>query len=490
MTLRSTVLGIVVVMAIVMGVPYSIWMVRSSEITWSYFSTSAGFCFVVILLANALVRWVRPTWALRPAELATIVIMGLAATGIPTFIVGTLLAIISSPYYGATPENDWAGNIHPYLPDWVVPRADGDAMRWFYEGLPKGQALPFEVWIGPLFWLLSLILTVYFACFCLVVIFRRQWVEHERLVFPLMEMPRLLIDDDGRAIVRSKGFWIGAAIPLGMILFNIIGSFYIGFPKINFNHAVNLQLSREFPTISLMLYFPVIGFMYLVSTSVSFSIVFFYLVAVVQEGITNRIGYDVTRPDAFVWGMQSLSWQAWGGFYGDGAVELVDGARSFSGGCASSLGGTADPRRQRGNGFVSHGGLRIHGRVGLYPRLAVAVRDGSPHCRALYLRRVGRLLRYHAVSGAGRGLFFDAAGGCSSLCAGDNRHGYRRAQLGGTGGFLYLVRGCAIALYAGGGARCTARRTVPGSPVDGPGAGYCCGRGIHDLPLFCPLAVL
>ena len=314
MTFRSAVLGIVVVMAIVMGAPYSIWMVRSSEITWSYFPTSAGFCFVAILLANALVRWVRPTWALRPAELAIIVIMGLAATGIPTFIVGTLLAIISSPYYGATPENDWAGNIHPYLPDWIVPRADGDAMRWFYEGLPKGQALPFEAWIGPLFWLLSLILTVYFACFCLVVIFRRQWVEHERLVFPLMEMPRLLIDDDGRAIVRSKGFWIGAAIPLGMILFNIIGSFYIGFPKINFNHAVNLQLSREFPTISLMLYFPVIGFMYLVSTSVSFSIVFFYLVAVVQEGITNRIGYDVTRPDAFVWGMQSLSWQAWGGF--------------------------------------------------------------------------------------------------------------------------------------------------------------------------------
>ena len=226
MTLRSAVLGIVVVMAIVMGAPYSIWMVRSSEITWSYFPTSAGFCFVVVLLANALVRWVRPPWALRPAELATIVIMGLAATGIPTFIVGTLLAIISSPYYGATPENDWAGNIHPYLPDWVVPRADGDAMRWFYEGLPKGQALPFDVWIGPLFWLLSLILTVYFACFCLVVIFRRQWVEHERLVFPLMEMPRLLIDDDGRAIVRSKGFWIGAAIPLGMILFNIIGSFY------------------------------------------------------------------------------------------------------------------------------------------------------------------------------------------------------------------------------------------------------------------------
>ena len=315
-------------MAVVTGAPFSIWMVRSSEITWSYFPTSAGFCFVVIFLANALVRRWRERWMLQPGELATIVIMGLAATGIPTFIVGTLLAIISSPYYGATPENDWAGNIHPYLPEWIFPHDNsGDAMRWFYEGLPKGQTIPFDVWIGPLFWMLSLILTVYFVCFCMVVVFRRQWAVHERLVFPLMEMPRLLIDDGGRPIVRSKGFWLGVAIPLGMILFNLIGSFYIGFPKLEFTQAVTLQFSRDFPAISLMLYFPVIGFMYLVSTSVSFSIVFFYLLAVVQEGVTNRIGYDVTRPDAFVWGMQSLSWQGWGGFVAMVVVSLWMGRR-------------------------------------------------------------------------------------------------------------------------------------------------------------------
>ncbi len=328
MTLRSAILGIIVVMAVVTGAPFSIWMVRSSEITWSYFPTSAGFCFVVIFLANALVRRWRERWMLQPGELATIVIMGLAATGIPTFIVGTLLAIISSPYYGATPENDWAGNIHPYLPEWIFPPDNsGDAMRWFYEGLPKGQAIPFDVWIGPLFWMLSLILTVYFVCFCLVVVFRRQWAVHERLVFPLMEMPRLLIDDGGRPMLRSKGFWFGVTIPLGMILFNLIGSFYIGFPKLEFTQAVTVQFSRDFPAISLMLYFPVIGFMYLVSTSVSFSIVFFYLLAVVQEGVTNRIGYDVTRPDAFVWGMQSLSWQAWGGFVAMVVVSLWMGRR-------------------------------------------------------------------------------------------------------------------------------------------------------------------
>ena len=490
MTFRSVVLGIVVVMAIVMGAPYSIWMVRSSEITWSYFPTSAGFCFVVILLANALVWWMRPTWALRPAELATIVIMGLAATGIPTFIVGTLLAIISSPYYGATPENDWAGNIHPYLPDWVVPRADSDAMRWFYEGLPKGQALPFEVWIGPLFWLLSLILTVYFACFCLVVIFRRQWVEHERLVFPLMEMPRLLIDDNGREIVRSKGFWIGAAIPLGMLLFNIIGSFYIGFPKINFNHAISLQLSREFPTISLMLYFPVIGFMYLVSTSVSFSIVFFYLVAVVQEGITNRIGYDVRRPDAFVWGMQSLSWQAWGGFTAMVLLSLWMARGHLVAVVRQALGGrrTIDDREE----MVSYRTAVCGFIAALVYILGWLWRSGMDlHIAALFI--FGALVAYYGITRlvVQAGVYFlTPPVGAQAFALAITGTGIGGAQFGGTGDFLHLVRGCAIAVYASGGARRTTRRTVPDSPVDGLGTGHSRGRGLHYLSLFYSLAVL
>ncbi len=314
MTYRSFILGTLVVLAVVCGAPYAIWMVRSSEITWSYFPTSVGFCFVVLFLLNALIQKVSGRSFLQPSEWAIVVIMGLAATGIPTFIVGTLLAIISSPYYGATPENDWEGNIHAFLPDWLVPSPEGGAMRHFYEGLPAGQEVPFDVWMGPLFWWLSLIFSIYFICFCMVVLFRRQWVENERLVFPLMEMPRLLVDEDGRHLLRSKLFWAGCAVPLSMMLFNVVGYFYIGFPQINFHHPVTIELSRDFPALSLMLYFPVIGFMYLVSTSVSLSIVVFYLIAVLQEGITNRIGYDVTRPDACVWGMQSLSWQAWGGF--------------------------------------------------------------------------------------------------------------------------------------------------------------------------------
>ena len=166
MSLKAIILGAFVVLAVVCGAPYSIWMVRSSEITWSYFPTSVGFCFIALFLLNLLLKRLNSPLTIRPPEWAIIICMGLAATGIPTFIVGTLLAIISSPYYGATPENDWEGNIHSFLPDWLVPSPEGDAMRHFYEGLPSGQSIPFEAWVGPLFWWLSLIFSIYFICFC------------------------------------------------------------------------------------------------------------------------------------------------------------------------------------------------------------------------------------------------------------------------------------------------------------------------------------
>ena len=206
-----------------------------------------------------------------------------------------------------------------------------------------------------------------------------------------------------------------------------------------------------------MLYFPVVGFMYLVSTSVSFSIVFFYLVAVVQEGITNRIGYDVTRPDAFVWGMQSLSWQAWGGFTAMVLLSLWMARGHLVAVVRQALGGrrTLDDSEE----MVSY-------RTAICGFMAASVyilgwlwRSGMDlHIAALFV--FGVLVAYYGITRlvvqAGV-YFFDAAGGCSGFCTGDNRHEYRRAQLGGAGGFLYLVRGCAIALYAGGGARRTAR---------------------------------
>ena len=293
-------------------------MVGSSEITWSFFPVSVGFSFIVIVLANGLVKKLRRSWALRTSELITIVTMGLVTSGIPIFIVGTLLSIPSKPYYGATPENQWAVFLQPYLPEWIIPSPDNDAMRYFYEGSPRGMPEPFDAWLGPLAWWLSIIFAVYFLCFCVVVLMRRQWADNERLVFPVTEVPRLLAEDQpGRSlppILNSRAFWIGCAVPLGIILFNAISFWHPGFPRLDVHRGISFSLFPGAPDILLRLYFPVIGFVYLIATPISFSVWFFYLLLTAEAAVANWAGLTVT-PDAYIYSpTQALSWQCGGAF--------------------------------------------------------------------------------------------------------------------------------------------------------------------------------
>ena len=315
LTVRSLLLGIAMVLIVVVGSPFSLFVAGSSEPTWSYFPWCVGFPFVVLAFANALCRRLGRAGALGPAELLTVVTMGLVVSGIPCFMLGWGLAIITSPYYHATPENRWADDVHPFLPEWTLPQDEGNAIVWFYEGLPRGQSIPWDVWLSPMAWWLSVILALYFVSFCLVVIFRRQWVDHERLVFPMTELPRRLVETPGAgSLLQEKGFWVGCGVVLAVMSFNMIRYFEPGFPEISFHRPVRVHIGPDFPAITLMLHLPVLGFMFFASTGISFSIWFFYLAATLQEGIINRIGVDLTTPEPFQWGLQTLTWQAWGSF--------------------------------------------------------------------------------------------------------------------------------------------------------------------------------
>ena len=88
----------------------------------------------------------------------------------------------------------------------------------------------------PLFWWLSFIWTLYLVCFCVVIILRKQWVERERLAYPLMEVPQALVanaDNSRRlpAVMYSKVFWAGAAIPLWHCLVEYRRFFLPFFPQ-------------------------------------------------------------------------------------------------------------------------------------------------------------------------------------------------------------------------------------------------------------------
>ena len=76
--------------------------------------------------------------------------MMMVACAIPTKGVnGLLLPMITGTFYYATPENNWSELLHPYVREWMVPQ-DPDAIKYFFEGLPQGQRIPWEHWAVPL----------------------------------------------------------------------------------------------------------------------------------------------------------------------------------------------------------------------------------------------------------------------------------------------------------------------------------------------------
>ncbi|MBT5829211.1 MAG: hypothetical protein HOH77_03355, partial [Candidatus Latescibacteria bacterium] len=60
------------------------------------------------------------------------------------------------------------------------------------------------------------------------------------------------------------------------------------------------------------LYWPIVGFSYFINLDVSFSICFFYLMAVIEEGMLNRFGVKISEPNFAGTGFIPVGWQMMG----------------------------------------------------------------------------------------------------------------------------------------------------------------------------------
>ena len=324
-TLRSVPLGLFMVAFVNILDPYSKYILHSSLFACDYMPLGVVLPFLLIVGGlNLLWRWVWPATALSRGELLIIFIMGLVGSTVPTFgLTGYLISCIASPYYFASPENQWEQHFHALIPRWICPN-DVQAMQWFFDGLPPGKSIPWAAWFAPLFWWMSFAGALFFVCFAAVVILRKQWIDRERLVFPLTELPIELTRTDeppaegGRShilppIMRARLFWVGFAVPLGIISWNMISYFYPLFPTIDLMGRW-LPLARGYPPICTRIFLPVIAFAFISPREVSFSIWFFHLLAVIQIGIFNAFGFDIGRSDVYCSQPASISWQEAGAF--------------------------------------------------------------------------------------------------------------------------------------------------------------------------------
>ena len=295
-TARAFVVGSLLATFLAFACPYTVFLHHTAGMAADFITAGAVFLFFLFtFLVNTALRLIHRRLALDGAELILVYTMMIVASAIPTWgLMANLLPVLPGAFYYATPENDWASIIHPFLADWMAPR-EAEAVRFFYEGLPAGQSIPWAAWATPLACWSVLILAAYAFMISAMVIIRRQWVEHERLVFPLTQLPLEMIRTSGpRAaladLYKSPLLWIGFVIPFLILSSHGLSRYF------NFVTPIDIEeryLLFRLTPIRLFLSFPVIGFCYFINLEISFSLWFFHIVARSQAVIFNLIGYQL-----------------------------------------------------------------------------------------------------------------------------------------------------------------------------------------------------
>ena len=305
-SLRAVLCGAALSLWIGVSLPYTNMIIKGGLLAHNHNTPAALFVFFLFVgIVHTATAAIKRGWAFSRGELATIYIMAMMATVIPTIGFSEyLLPIIAGFTYYATPENAWRDSFHPFLKRWTVPQ-DEEAVRHFYEGLPEGLPLPWGAWAEPVFFWVVFILAVYWTSACAMVIVRRQWMEREKLLYPLVQVPLDMIRDDSsgsllKPFFRSSVMWIGFAVPFLVGSYNCLHDYWPMVPEIpSFGGQGPLSaeywLFRGTTQIIVMLNFGLVGFAYLLSRDIALGLWLFALLAIVQRGTFAVFGIASTE---------------------------------------------------------------------------------------------------------------------------------------------------------------------------------------------------
>ena len=294
----------------------------TSSVNITHLPISCLAIFLITFALNAIYRTQTHRPGLNHRELGLIFVMGLVGALIPARgLTGVWLGLMAAPYYLATPENGWIDYVQPHLSGFLFPTNEGNQTRFLYEGLPAGASIPWNVWISPLFWWVTLILAGFATCLCIAVILRKQWVENERLDYPLIAPIMEMVDEKNESwpqLFKGHLFWIGFGLAFGIIAWNIINHFNPSWPRINTSPNAGLfYFARLFPPLLTHINTYAIGFGYFVKLEILFSIWFFHLLLMTEIFFIRKFGFQFGRlhQAGGGWSDPLVQWQCLGALF-------------------------------------------------------------------------------------------------------------------------------------------------------------------------------
>lgn len=295
--------------------PYNDYVIRNVFLAGGHFPVGPFFILTVLVLCvNVILRKINPKSVLSAQELVTIWCIMLAPAGIPsTGMMRYALGPLVGYKYYATPENEWEILFHQYIPQWRVVR-DDNAIKSFYEGLSSGEAIPWGPWIKPLAAWTAYVLVMYFVVTCLAVLLRKQWVEIERCSFPLVRLPVEMSEQQSgllSSFFKNGILWIGFAIPVFIHTVNGLHAFFPSTPQIPLRFWLDpFLVGRPWSALrpfQIAIFSSMVGFSYLLTLEVSFSLWFFFLFFKLQCLIGSLLGFHITGGPGVQWTAYSFS---------------------------------------------------------------------------------------------------------------------------------------------------------------------------------------
>ena len=298
---RGLVVGAILSFVVGAGVPYASLLVGGADLARN--SSLPAAIFLLFCLAvgiNVLLGVARRRLVLSRADLVMAYVMALLATTVPTqAFVGYLIPVISGLVYYATAENNWIELFGAHTPQWLAPH-DFRVVRDLHEGLPDGVPIPWDVWSTPLGAWYVFFMALSVMMICLSTILHRQWSANERLAYPMVQLPLQMIEDSGSAgrllgpFFRSKVMWIGFLVPFLLLSLSGLHTYFPFVPAMPYHFSV-IRFFRNAVYVPFWFDFAWVGFFYLVSVEILFSIWFFYLFGKVQEGLFTTLGVESTE---------------------------------------------------------------------------------------------------------------------------------------------------------------------------------------------------
>ncbi|MAF12213.1 hypothetical protein CMK11_17340 [Candidatus Poribacteria bacterium] len=298
-TARPRIRAAVMPLGALLVVANTYWIGMESEVAYSLFTLvnpflNAIFTLLMLIVANALLTRYRPTWALNAGEMLVIYVMVTAVSTISgATMMTSLLGTLAHPFWYADAENEWRSLFWPHIPDWFTV-SDQSALRGYFEGEStlytpahlRAWALPVLVWSG-------VTVCLYVSLLCLTALVRRQWIEREKLTYPVTALPLAMTTSP--TFFNTKLMWLGFGIAAGIRALATAHDFIPSLPSVPFGLRLDAYLTEK-PWNAMgflwMSYNPaIVGLTYFIPLGLSFSCWFFFWLTRWERVVASLFGW-------------------------------------------------------------------------------------------------------------------------------------------------------------------------------------------------------